>query len=88
MHTQVERYVGGFKKTIDPGDDGIQIDGYLVFPTEGTCGHCGAEDRPIRWFKGSVACSACIVNDLAMDLDDEQRSELREMAVELLSSHS
>lgn len=86
MH--VERYVGGFKTTIDPGDDVQQIDGYLVFPTEGTCGHCGAEDRLVRWFNGSVVCSACIIDDLAMDLDDKQRSELRGMATDILSSHS
>lgn len=84
----VERYVGGFKKTTDPDDDGIQLDGYLAFSTEGICGRCGAEDRPVRWFKGSLVCPACIIDDLAMDLDDKQRSELREMAADILSSHS
>lgn len=88
MDIQVERYVGDFKKTTDPDDDGIQLDGYLAFPTEGICGRCGAEGRPVRWFKGLVVCPACIINDLGMDLDDEQRSELREMAVDILSSHS
>ena len=88
-HVQIERYVGGFKKTIGPGDDSQrqQLDGYLVFPTEGTCGHCGAEGRSVRWFKGSVVCPACIITDLAEDLDNEQQNELREVAVEILNSH-
>lgn len=84
----VERYVGGFKKTIGTADEVNQIDGYLVFSAKGTCGYCGAEDRPVRWFKGMLGCPACIIGDLGNDLDDEQRSELREMAVDILSSHS
>ena len=88
VHAQIERYVGGFKKTIGPGDDSQPLDGYLIFPTEGICGHCGAENRVVRWFKGSTVCPACIITDLGEDLDDEQRNELREVAVEILNSHS
>lgn len=90
MHMQIERYVGGFKETIGPGSDDQRqhLDGYLVFPTEGPCKRCGAENRSIRWYRGDMVCPACIIEDLAEDLDDEQRSELRETAVELLSSHS
>lgn len=84
----VERYVGGFKKTIGTADEVKQIDGYLVFSTKGTCGYCRAEDRSVRWFKGMLGCPACIIDDLAVGLDDKQRGELREMAVDILSSHS